>query len=233
MLETLRGEGFVPYFAQQRTKTEDKRAYAKHVLRFRHEGYLVDHLEVGDVVPEVVLLNSHNGSSSYRMLAGLFRLVCANGLVVGNSFEEVRVRHTGDVIGRVVEGAYKVLAMSQKVIGKVAVWQSLPLSRERMFAFAKDAHALRFPEPANAPIDPPRLLQARRRSDAEDQSLWGIFNRVQENLIRGGQYGTSITADGRRRNTRVRPINSIDRDTAINRALWDLAEQTEIELLAA
>jgi hypothetical protein len=47
----------------------------------------------GQQVPEIILLNSHDGSSSYQMLPGYFRAICTNGLVCGQSFGEVRVPH--------------------------------------------------------------------------------------------------------------------------------------------
>jgi hypothetical protein len=105
LLENLQREGFQPFFAcQTRVRDPDKREHTKHLLRLRREGQIT-----GQQVPEIILLNSHDGSSSYQMLPGLFRAVCANGLICGDTFGEVRVPHKGDVVGRVIEGAYEVL----------------------------------------------------------------------------------------------------------------------------
>lgn len=38
--------------------------------------------------------NSHDGTSSYQMIAGMFRFVCCNGMVAGEIHNDVRVRHT-------------------------------------------------------------------------------------------------------------------------------------------
>jgi hypothetical protein len=76
------------------------------MLRLRREGQIT-----GKQVPEIILLNSHDGTSSYQMLPGLFRAVCQNGLVCGESFGEVRVPHKGDVVSQVIEGAYEVLGI--------------------------------------------------------------------------------------------------------------------------
>ncbi|MDO1698258.1 DUF932 domain-containing protein, partial [Escherichia coli] len=67
------------------------------------------------LVPEIILLNSHDGSSSYQMLPGMFRFVCQNGLICGQTFGEVRVPHKGDVVNKVIEGAYEVLGLFERM----------------------------------------------------------------------------------------------------------------------
>ncbi|WP_425459845.1 DUF932 domain-containing protein, partial [Escherichia coli] len=107
LLDKLREEGFQPFFAcQSRVRDEDKRGHTKHMVRLRREG-----ANKGTEVPEIILLNSHDGSSSYQMIPGMFRFVCTNGLVCGTSFGEIRVPHKGDIVGRVIEGAYEVLGI--------------------------------------------------------------------------------------------------------------------------
>ena len=71
-----------------------------------------------------------------------------------------------------------------------------------------------------APVTAEQLIEARRPEDI-GHSLWTTFQRVQENVIRGGQPGRS--AQGRRLQTR--PVGSIDRGVSLNRALWMLAEE--------
>jgi hypothetical protein len=61
------------------------------------------------------------------MLPGLFRAVCQNGLVCGESFGEVRVPHKGDVVSQVIEGAYEVLGIFDRVEEKRDAMQSLLL----------------------------------------------------------------------------------------------------------
>lgn len=109
LLDKLRAEGFQPFYAcQTRVRDEDKRGHTKHLLRLRREEGIAI---TGKEVPEIILLNSHDGSSSYQMLPGMFRFACANGLICGHSFGEVRVPHKGDVTEKVIEGAYEVLGI--------------------------------------------------------------------------------------------------------------------------
>ncbi|MCV5598190.1 DUF945 domain-containing protein, partial [Escherichia coli] len=62
ILESLQCEGFEPFFAcQTKVRDQSKREHTKHMLRLRRAGQLTGHQ-----VPEIILLNSHDGSSSYQ-----------------------------------------------------------------------------------------------------------------------------------------------------------------------
>ncbi len=116
VLESLQREGFQPFFAcQTRVRDPGRRGYTKHMLRLRRTGEIN-----GQHVPEIILLNSHDGSSSYQMLPGYFRAICTNGLVCGQSLGEVRVPHRGNVVDRVIEGAYEVVGVFDRIRGMTA-----------------------------------------------------------------------------------------------------------------
>lgn len=72
----------------------------------------------------------------------------------------------------------------------------------------------------HVPSSPDMLLRSNRRED-EKNDLWTVYQRTQENVIRGGQPGRN--AKGGR--ARTRAINSIDGDLKTNRFLWSLAEK--------
>ncbi|MDT7367298.1 DUF932 domain-containing protein [Citrobacter freundii] len=214
LLDNLQSEGFRPFFAcQTRVRDESKREHTKHMLRLRREGQIT-----GKQVPEIILLNSHDGSSSYQMLPGLFRSVCSNGLVCGESFGEVRVPHKGSVVERVIEGAYEVLGVFDRVEEKQDAMQSLLLPPPAQQALAKAALTYRFGE-EHQPVTESQLLAPRRWQD-ESGDLWTTYQRIQENLIKGGLYGHN--AKGGRMHTRA--IKGIDGDVKLNRALWVMAE---------
>lgn len=214
LLDNLQREGFRPFFAcQTRVRDESKREHTKHMLRLRREGQIT-----GKQVPEIILLNSHDGSSSYQMLPGLFRAVCSNGLVCGESFGEVRVPHKGNVVERVIEGAYEVLGIFDRVEEKQDAMQSLMLPPPAQQALAKAALTYRFGE-EHQPVTESQLLAPRRWQD-ESRDLWTTFQRIQENLIKGGLNGRN--AKGGRTHTRA--IKGIDGDVKLNRALWVMAE---------
>ncbi|EFK1544095.1 hypothetical protein BX14_12000 [Escherichia coli O45:H2 str. 2009C-3686] len=172
----------------------------------------------GHQVPEIILLNSHDGSSSYQMLPGLFRGVCTNGLVCGQSFGEVRVPHKGNVVEKVIEGAYEVLGVFDRVEEKRDAMQSLALPAPARHALANAALEYRFGED-HQPVTVSQLLTPRRREDYSDD-LWTVYQRVQENLMKGGLSGR--TAQGK--SSRTRAVTGIDGDVKLNRALWVMAE---------
>ena len=216
VLSELRKEGFEPFMVcQTRVRDEGKREHTKHMLRLRHAG------QVNDAeANEIILLNSHDGTSSYQMLAGMFRFVCNNGLVCGDVVDDIRIPHKGDVIGHVVEGAYSVLDGFNRVCGHRDAMRAITLTSGEANVFAQAALSLKYEDLTHpAPVTPAQVL-APRRSEDDRSDLWSAYNRVQENLVRGGLQGLSAT--GRRHSTR--PIQGISQNVKINWALWMLAE---------
>jgi len=221
VLEGLQKEGFDPFFAQQaRTRIEGKEEFTKHLIRLRHRS----RANATGEAHEIILVNAHDGTSSYQMISGVLRFVCTNGLFTGEAFGDVKVRHTGDAVSQVIDGAYEVLDDADEIMDVVDQMKGLTLTDGEQLAFAKAAHILRFEDTENAPITADRLLQARRNVDNEPD-VWSTFNRVQENVIRGGMSGYSRDRAGRMRRRSVREVKSIDQNKALNRALWTLAEE--------
>lgn len=225
VLRGLRKEGFEPFMvAQGQSRTEGRAEYTKHMIRMRHAGQAQSKPEAN----EIILINSHDGASSYQMLAGVFRFVCCNGLVVGDVVEDIRIPHKGNIQGEVIEGAFRVLDEFEVVSEHTEAMKALQLAPAEEMAFATAALALRFGEQTieltgghqPAPVTARQLIDARR-SDDVGNSLWNTLQRVQENVIRGGLAGRS--AQGRKLQTR--PVASIDRGVSLNRALWTLAEE--------
>jgi len=217
VLGALRKEGFQPFMVcQTRVRDAGKREHTKHMLRLRHANQIN-----GAEANEIILLNSHDGTSSYQMLAGMFRFVCSNGLVCGDTVADLRIPHKGDVTGQVIAGAYDVLEGFDLVRERREGMAAITLNPSESEVFARAALSLKYDDPVQpAPITEAQLLQSRRRED-DRPDLWSTFNRVQENLVRGGLSARS--ANGRRNHTRA--IQGIDQNVKVNRALWILAEE--------
>lgn len=220
VLTGLREEGFEPFFAQQsQSRIAGKQGFTKHLLRLRHQSRRNEQ----DEAHEIILVNAHDGTSAYQMISGVFRFVCANGLMTGDTFNEVKIGHRGDAVGKVIDGAYTVLDDAEKVMETVDRMKALPLKRDEQIAFSRAAAELRFEDPEKAPIAAEQLLTPRRAADRPDD-FWTTFNRIQENLVRGGQRGIAKDSRGRRRRATVREIKGIDQTRRLNRALWTLGE---------
>lgn len=229
-IEVLRGlmkEGFMPVGVRQSTTRDPGKAeFTKHLIRIRK---MDQQLAVGDTVCEMLLKNANDGTSAYDLMAGLFRIRCLNSLVSQtDTIDTVKVRHSGDVQGKVIEGTYRVLGAAETVMAAPQDWAQMKLAREEQMFLAEAAHVLRFGEVEDdkpSTIDPAKLLLPRRIDDRAND-LWTTFNVVQENMIKGGLKGVSInTETGQRRRTSTRAVKGIDQDIRLNKALWILGER--------
>lgn len=216
VLNGLRREGFQPFMVcQSKARDEGRREFTKHMIRLRHAEQIVS-----SEAQEIILINSHDGSCAYQLLAGVFRFACQNGLVYGNELADIRVPHKGDVTHRVIEGAFTVLDEFGGVTESIEHLKAVRLHDQEQRALAKAALTLRYDNPEKpAPITESQLLHARRTADIGDD-VWSTFNRVQENMLKGGLRGRN-----QRGITTTRAISSIDNSVKLNRALWVLAEE--------
>lgn len=243
VIEAMRENNFVPVKASQSAaRIEGKQNFTKHMIRFRHKDYMTvanAALEGKDnwvanktdmtlpEIPEIVLVNSHDGSSAYNLMAGLFRLVCRNGLILqSGNIGSISVRHSGkkDTLNEVIEGSYEIIENAPIIANQVADLKQIELRPDQQEVFAKAAIELKG-ENAAKTFNADRLLQSRRYEDKANDNgnrdLWKTFNVIQENIIQGGIRGRSQT--GRR--TRSKPVQSVSEDVRINKALWVLTEQ--------
>ena len=227
VLRALAKEGFHPVGVKQSVaRAEGRGDFTKHLIRLRRLDN-VESYRVGDTVCEMLLKNANDGTSAYDLMAGLFRIACMNSLVSQTStLDSVKVRHSGEVTHKVIEGTYRVLGEAQKTLAAPQDWAQKQLAREEREIFAEAAHVLRFGDAAGdvaTPIAPRQLLSPRRRDDTAND-LWTTFNVVQENVIRGGLTGINRIPGNRPRRVTTRAVNGIDQDVKLNKALWVLAE---------
>jgi len=229
VVEKMRSEGFQPFSAvQSRTRIPGKADFTKHQIRFRdvRNGNVPAIRQLGEISTELVLTNSHDGASTYNLDAGLFRLVCLNGMVVSEgSIPQIKVRHSGNADG-VIEASYRVVEQFPQVLDSVQQFAQLRLTAPQQQAYAMAALDLKYDDAA--PITPAQLMRPRRFADHEP-TLWNTLNVAQENLIHGGIRGRNLET---RRRVTTRPVNGIAENTKLNKALWTLTEEMK-KLMAA
>lgn len=220
VIDVLAQNGWMPVKAAQAgTRVEGKAGFQNHLIRFRNTSFNTA-LKVGDTLPEIVLKNSHCGGASFQLMAGLFRLVCSNGLVVDDhEFETIRIRHTGYTDDLVQKAITNIVDACPATLEQVASWQAIELSENERLAFAASAIELKFDGDKYA-VEPKQLL-ARRRYGDNATDLYTTMNVVQENLIRGGVR--QRRRDGSR--VRSREVKSIDENIKLNKALWTLTSR--------
>ncbi len=120
-----------------------------------------------------------------------------------------------------IEGAYEVLGIFDQVEEKREAMESLILTPPAQYALANAALTYRFGED-HQPVTASQILTPRRYEDRQND-LWTTYQRLQENLLKGGLSGR--TAKGKR--TYTRAVNGIDGDIRLNRALWVMAEELQ------
>jgi hypothetical protein len=224
ILKGMRENGWVPVRAEQQSvRTEARRGFQKHLIRFARAEYL-ETWEKNQVRPEVVLLNSHDKSSAYQLHCGLFRLVCSNGMVVcDGTFQRISIKHSGFNPDSVIEASFKVLGAVPDIMNKVQLFQDRILTDAERLALATGAATYRWEDPDKAPVNASMLLNPRRYGDGA-KDLWTTLNTVQENVIRGGQRDYSRRRPDGSRMPKSRAIKGIDEDMKLNKALWQMAE---------
>ena len=214
VLNGLRSEGFLPFsVCQSKSRIEGKAEFTKHMIRLRQHDQIL-----ASEANEIILINSHDGTSSYQMLAGMFRFVCQNGMVTGDTVEDIRVQHRGNIVDNVIDAAYTIVDQFQIANESMGAMKEITLSRPEQEIFASAALALKYGD--EHPVSPRQILLPKRVEDNGDD-LWRKFNTVQENLMRGGQRGHA--SSGKRVTTR--PVSAIDSNIKLNRALWILADE--------
>ena len=194
---------------QRRTQKRNPNS-AFHFARMRHENFR----EKNGTHPEILITNSHDGTSAVRFYTGLFRYVCANGLVIGKFFQPISVRHTADAEGQALSAAKEAIFNAMESARRIEVFRSRVLSPIEQNQFV-DQVSKKFYDGRMGRA----ILEARRQEDASDD-LWAVFNRAQENIVKGGVRG--VTVDGKPFTSRR--IRGASSGITINRELWDLAE---------
>jgi len=207
-------EGWVVESATTSAPRKRDPLFAKHMIDFRHPEFEPIH----GAVPRIILVNSHDGSSSARVLAGVFRFVCSNGMVVGTTAARETVRHTGDAAADLIHRMQQLARNTTKLYNQIDAWSKKDLTKKQRHEFARFAAQLRWGDAQRfAPED---LLMVRRHED-DRGDLWTTFNRLQENTVRGGIEGLSRSG----RAATSRPLSDISRSVDYNAQLWQLAEE--------
>jgi len=231
ILKGMINEGFIPVQAMQaKPRSTDRLEYAKHLIRFRKFN------ELGLSNPEtseIILVNSHDRSSSYHLMNGVFRTVCSNGLISGDLENNFKVRHSGNIIGEVIEAAYQIVGYSEETMNSLQKMKQIQLLPQERLLLAEYALKARYnisdedeDETTEAtaekelPIPASKLLSIRRMEDNK-QDLFTTMNVIQENVMKGG---VSARDKNNKKHT-LRQINGIDQTVKVNKLIWSFADE--------
>lgn len=201
-------------------KARKQIGYQKHLVVFRNDEIVIDGDDGDTVYPQILLTNSHDGKNAFTFTAGLFRMVCENGLVISTQeFEDMKIRHYGydfETLQNTIKEMVEKLPLTVESMNK---FKATKLDNEQAKDFATKAIALRFSEDemSNISVDVDGLLVPTRDEDSGDD-LWSVFNVIQEKLVNG-----MFTYSYSTKNRKARKIKNFRQDMALNEKLYDLA----------
>ena len=240
VVNDLRALGYECVDATQvKARKKSTNGYQKHMLTFEHPDYKVDQVKEVELAdgttetqisppeeyPQLLLTNSHDGGNAFTLSAGIFRLVCSNGLVIKTEdYGSARLVHKGYSFEAVQELVKQFEETVDEVLTKITAMKKVQLTKEQQIEFAKQAALLRFKSKSynedniEKVVNIDDLLNVDRKEDAGD-GLYEVFNRVQESLI-NGKYTYLGTKDKPRK---ARPIKNFKQNIEVNSKLSELA----------
>lgn len=207
--------------------------YSRHMIRFKNDSLGLIDVRSDKLRPQVILDNSHNGSSYAQFHMGIFRLICTNGLVVSlpGAYSNMKIRHMGAdtlEIKRILE---ETIEHYVNVSANIRNMQEVILTNDQREEFAIRAVAYREPHlfvKEDGTIDykkvtastPPSNILTPLRPEDSGNDLWRTFNVVQEHTVKGGYERRSESG----RISTTKGMTNAARNVKFNKTLWELAE---------
>ena len=217
----LMGWGVIDAKEVKARKTGTK-GFQKHLIVFRNNDVVINGEDGDTVFPQILLTNSHDGKNSFEFTAGLFRMVCENGLVIStNEFEKVKIRHMGydfETLQVKIKDMVEKLPLTVESMNKMIETE---MDQEKIIDFAKDILAVRFPEEElnRITINMDKFTTPIRDED-KGNDLWSVFNVVQEKVIEG-DFEYTVGSKLRK----ARKIKNFKQDMDLNSKMFDVALQ--------
>ena len=213
--------GWKPIEAKEvKARKSSTQGFQKHLIVFRNDDVVINGQDGDTVFPQILLTNSHDGKNAFQFQAGLYRLVCSNGLVIADTqFESVKMRHMGYTFEDLQDKIKEMVEKLPLTVESMNKMKAQEMEEEQILQFAKDALNTRFKkeELNRIQIDLKELTTPVRKED-QGSDLWSVFNVVQEKIIEGD---FEYRAGGKVR--KAREIKNFKQDMKINKELFDVA----------
>ena len=224
LLEIFIDLGYYPIMASQsQVRDENNQGYQKHIIQFRSLENLLRPNAKAEY-EDIVLTNSHNKSSSFILDLAIFRLVCANMLVIpSKSFVHTSIVHVGFNQDKVRNAINEVTSYIPKIKEQVASFKSIHLTPQEEQMLANAAIDIRFDINTHY-IKAEELLKVNHQED-ELPTLWNVYNRIQEAMIRGGVKMKNLVTN---KTFTSKAINGIDATIKFNKELFEVVEKVAL-----
>ena len=224
VIKDMEKMGWYPVQARQcRAKKGSKGIRSFHMVAMQNDNVTIPGPDgKTESYVRIIIQNSHDGFSSFKFMMGLYRCVCSNGLVVADAeFTTFSIRHINYSFEELLQVVNQAVAAVPGIRNKVVAMRETMLDEEQKRNLAIETFKIRKGD-ENAKVDEDTvndLLTPLRREDAGN-SLWNVFNVLQEKMIKGGFSVTGKNGKARKQ----RSIKSIKKDAEYNQQLWGLAE---------
>jgi len=214
--------GWRPVDAKQvAARTDSTRGFQKHMIVFRNNDVVINGEDGDTVYPQILVTNSHDGKNAFQFTAGLFRMICENGLVIADkAFEDIKMRHMGYTFEDLQVLLKDMVAKLPLTVESMNKMKLIEMEEEQMFNLAKSFLNIRIEGTENTFDDQAikDVLSVQRSAD-KGNGLWVVFNRTQENIVAGNfQYKTK---SGKLRQARI--IQNFKQNQSINKAMFSKA----------
>ena len=218
VIEDVMKLGWEPIQACQ-VNARKRKGYQRHMVKFVNRDFIK---EDSTEYPELLLSNSHDGTTSFTLDVGIFRLVCSNGMVIkSQDFGSMKVRHYGYDFETIKGAVNELMDKIPDYLKQVENMKEQKLEREQMLEFARQAAMLRMNKVNESAIDEvvdvEDLLGVDRKEDDGD-GLWEVFNRLQEKVV-NGKFNYAFGKKERK----ARPVKGFKQQVKLNQDLWELA----------
>jgi hypothetical protein len=221
VIDDMEQLGWKPIEAKEvKARKNSTKGFQKHLLVFRNEDVVINGDDGDTVFPQILLTNSHDGKNSFQFQAGLYRMICSNGLVIADTqFEAVKMRHMGYTFEDLQIKIKEMVAKLPLTVESMNKMKETILEETEILSFAREAIATRFnkEELRRIEVDLKDLTFPIRKED-EGNDVWSVFNVVQEKLLTGD---FNYRAGGKVR--KAREVKNFKQDMLINKRLFDVA----------
>lgn len=230
VIEDLGKLGWYPVQAKQcRKKKNSKGIRSFHMVVMESDDPRTNIYGMGgelEAKVRIIIQNSHDGFNSFRFMMGCYRFVCSNGLVVCDAeFSSFSIRHINYSFEELRGIVAKVIDTVPGIIGKMNAMNQTVLTDEQKREMAIETYKIRkgVNEEDKVKVDEPTIVELLSPVRTEDagNTLWNVFNVLQEKMIKGGFSATGKNGKARKQ----RPISSIKKDVEYNQRLWAIAER--------
>lgn len=127
------------------TRKEERKGYQKHRVRFFNPKLP----QVNGSHVEILLTNSYDAQSSFVLQLGVFRFVCSNGIVVGDTYNKESIRHVGYSDQKVYDSISRLLPQTETILSAVDRFSSTVLSNREKNIFGQSILEMRLGEEEN------------------------------------------------------------------------------------